>query len=126
VTNSSTRFEHGTSADIKLNSLLEVEGDINASGVLIATEVSIKQSDSDTSSELEGRILALDQVDRTLILESSTVVLVDNNTRITEEVNDRYISLSFEDLRVNDEIEMYGSRLNDGRILALSIEREQD
>lgn len=125
VTNSSTRFEYGTSADIKLNSLLEVEGSINASGVLIATEVSIKQSDSDTQSELEGLILNIDQVSRTLILGTSTV-LVDNNTRITEEVNDRYISLSFEDLRVNDEIEMYGSRLNDGRILALSIEREQD
>lgn len=127
MTNNSTRFEYGTSADIKLNSLLEVEGNINASGVLIATEVSIKQSDSDsdTQSELEGLILNIDQSSRTLILGTSTVV-VDNNTLITEEVDESYISLSFEDLRVNDDIEVYGSRMSDGRILALSIEREQD
>ncbi|MGB0848831.1 MAG: DUF5666 domain-containing protein [Thiolinea sp.] len=125
VTNASTRFEHGIAADIQLNSLLEVEGSINASGVLVATEVSLKQSDSSASSEIEGRILTLDQAGRTLTLGASTVV-VDNNTRITEEVNDRYLSLSFTDLRVNDEIEVYGSRLSDGRILALTIERERD
>ncbi|MGB0848722.1 MAG: DUF5666 domain-containing protein [Thiolinea sp.] len=125
ITNAGTRFEHGIAADIKLNTLLEVEGSINANGVLVAEEVSLQQADANASSELEGRILALDQAGRTLTLGASTVV-VDNNTRITEEVNDRYLSLSFTDLRVNDEIEVYGSRLNDGRILALTIERERD
>lgn len=125
TTNADTRFEHGIAADIQLNSLLEVEGNINAAGVLVATEVSLEQSDEAAALELEGRITALNQTNRTITLGTATIV-VDNSTRLIEEVNDQYISLSFGDLQVNDFIEVYGSRLNDGRILALTIEREDD
>lgn len=125
ITHADTLFEHGIAADITLNSRLEVEGYINDDGVLVATEVSLQQSDATASLELEGRITALNQANQTIMLGGDTIV-VDSNTRLTDEVNDRYISLSFSDLRVNDIIEVYGSRLNDGRVLALVVEREND
>ena len=44
TTNAQTVFENGTSADVALNRKLEVEGEISAAGVLVATKVEIKSS----------------------------------------------------------------------------------
>lgn len=125
ITNTSTRFEYGIPADIQLNTQLEVEGTINADGVLVAEEVSLQQSSESDSSELEGRIIALNPATLEITLLGMTV-LVDNRTSLVDEINDRYVSLQFADLRVDDVIEVDGSRLNDGRILALKIERKTD
>jgi len=44
TTNAQTAYENGASTDIALNRKLEVEGEINAAGVLVATKVEIKAS----------------------------------------------------------------------------------
>lgn len=125
ITNASTRFEYGIPADVKLNTQLEVKGAINANGVLVAEEIELLQRSESDSSELEGRITALNPATLEISLSGMTV-LVDNRTSLVDEINDRYVSLQFADLRVNDFIEVDGSRLNDGRILALKIERKTD
>lgn len=44
TTNAQTIYENGTSIDVALNRKLEVEGEINAAGLLVATKVEIKAS----------------------------------------------------------------------------------
>ena len=124
ITDANTRFENGIAADIRLDTLLEVEGSINAQGVLVAEEVSLKQRSESGAQELEGLITALNPATQEIIIQNVTV-LVDNSTRLLDEQNERYVSIGFTDLKVNDFIEINGSRLNDGRLLALKIEREE-
>lgn len=123
TTNASTQFEHGTAADIVLNALIEVEGRVDSNGVLIAEEVSLKQSSSSSSAELEGIITQLNQTTKELTVNGVTV-LVDNSTRIQDETLGSDRSIQFSNLRVNDFIEVDGTSLSDGRVLALKIERE--
>lgn len=123
TTTASTRFEHGIAADVKLNTLLEVDGRVDSDGVLIAEEVSLKQRSSADASELEGRITALNTATQEIMIQGE-IVLVDNRTTLIDDVNEQHTSIQFADLKVNDFIEIDGSRLNDGRILALKIERE--
>jgi hypothetical protein len=42
VTTPSTEFEDGAASSLGLNALVEIEGQINAQGVLVADEVSVK------------------------------------------------------------------------------------
>lgn len=123
ITNANTRFEHGIAADIKLNTLLEVEGRVNSNGELIAEEISFQQRSEADSREVEGFITAINQNTKEILVQGVTV-LVDNRTTLIDEVNDRDISIQFSDLKVNDFVDIDGSRLNDGRILALKVERE--
>ncbi len=54
MTNASTEVENGLLTDVQLNSFVEIEGYINEQGVLIADEVSIKQSGAEPEEDDEG------------------------------------------------------------------------
>jgi len=125
ITTASTRIEYGTEAGIQLNTLIEVEGTVNSNGVLVATEISLEQGSDTDSREIKGHISALNQNDRTLMIGAVTIV-IDNNTSLIDEINDLYVSIGFADLKANDYVEVDGSQLADGRILALKLEREND
>jgi len=123
ITNGSTQFENGSAADIALNALIEVEGQIDSNGILIAEEVSLKQGSSADEVELEGFITMLNQATREFTV-SGVTVLVDNSTSIQDETNDSERSIQFSNLSTNDDVKVKGTRLSDGRVLALRIERE--
>lgn len=123
LTNINTEFEHGTAADIILNALIEVEGEVDINGILIAEEVSLKQSSSTNAIELEGFITALNETNKALVVNEITV-LVDSSASIKDEISDSEISIQFIDLQVNDFIEVKGTQLSEDRVLALKIERE--
>jgi len=122
-TNAGTRFEYGTANDIVLNALIEVEGQINVNGILIAEEVSLKQSGQTDAVELEGPITMINQATQEITLQGVTV-LIDGSTSLQSEVNDQETSIQFSDLQLNDFVEVDGTRLSNGSILALRIERE--
>lgn len=124
LTTTDTEFEYGTAADLKLDSVVEVEGIINASGVLLADEIAIRQSaDAAEEVELEGSVSAIDAAKQELTLLGNTVV-VDNQTILLDETSDRERSIRFTDLRVGNYLEVSGKMLADGRILALKLSRE--
>ena len=54
TTNSETSFKNGTAANIAMSTFLEIEGKVNAAGVLLANKIEFKETESNT--ELEGRI----------------------------------------------------------------------
>jgi len=126
---SSVRFENGQASDLQLNTLVEVEGVINAAGVLEAEEISIKQQtgSADDSDEVEGVITQIDNDNgqQTLVVQGR-LFLVDHSSIIYEEVNDQERSVLFGALRIGDKVKIYARQLADGVQLALNIKRETD
>ncbi|MCB1639786.1 MAG: hypothetical protein KDI15_13165, partial [Thiothrix sp.] len=59
ITTATTEYEYGSSADLALNTGVAVEGVINAAGVLVATEVALRQDSTVLPEELEGSISSL-------------------------------------------------------------------
>ncbi|MEZ5478398.1 MAG: DUF5666 domain-containing protein [Thiolinea sp.] len=96
---------------------------IDSNGRLLADEISIRGQSGQEALELEDSITALNPANRELQLAGQTV-LVDNSTILLDEVNDTERSIRYEDLQLDDYIEVEGLRLTDGRILALRIDRE--
>lgn len=120
-----TELEHGSSNDIKPNAALEVEGSINALGILVAKQISIRQSALNHARELEGFISSIDTQQQSITLLGNTIQL-DTRTVIRETVNDEERSISFAQLHLNDYVEIKASELDDGSLLALQLEREQE
>jgi hypothetical protein len=112
-------FEDCVSADIALNVKLEIEGEINAGGILNATKVEIKRSNS-------VRIEA--NVDR-VISSSSLVVLgitikTDINTQLEDDSNASIVSFSLQNLSPGDRVEIKGSLDNNNMLVASRLERK--
>lgn len=123
ITTADTEFENSVAADIKLNAVVEVEGRINNQGELVAEEIAIRQASSGQTRELEGKVTAIDTITQTLQLLGNTL-LVDASTILLQQAGDQETSIRFADLQVNDHLEIKARQLNDGRLLALRIERD--
>lgn len=125
TTTNATRYEDGTADDLDLNVKVEVEGRIDANGVLIADEIEFENE-----RERDIRIAArVDSVD----VDSDTVVLlgipvrVDVHTRMEDDDGDE-ARLSLADISIGDYLEIRGSESpdGDGVVRASRLEREDD
>ncbi|WP_298607098.1 DUF5666 domain-containing protein [uncultured Thiothrix sp.] len=123
VTTAKTEFENSLATDIKLNALVEAEGQINNQGELIAEEISVRQASRGQTLELEGKITAIDPTTQTLKLLGNTLV-VDASTILLQKNEDQETTMRFADLQLNDHLEIKARQLGDGRLLALRIERD--
>jgi hypothetical protein len=68
-TTSSTRFEDGSGGDLVNNVRVEVEGVVDAQGVLVASKVEFRN----IRVQLHGRATAVDAVERTIVVLGQTV-----------------------------------------------------
>lgn len=123
VTTAETEFENSTAADLKLNALVEVEGQINQQGELVAEEVSVRQASRNQTLELEGKVTEINAAAQTFKVLENTL-LVDASTMMMHKTEERETSLRFADLHLNDHLEIKARQLADGRLLALRIERD--
>ena len=123
VTTANTEFENSTSAELKLNALVEAEGRINQQGELVAEEISVRQASTTQTRELEGKVAAIDDLAQTIQVLANTLV-VDSSTIILHKTEETETSLRFADLRLQDHLEIKARQLSDGRLLALRIERD--
>ena len=122
TTTGATTYLGGAAADLGLNVKVEVEGDINASGVIVATEVDIRRSKA-------VRVVAdADSID---VGNNSLVILgipvtVDVLTRLEDKSNANVDPLTLGDLNVGDYLEIRGSEFpaGSGTILATILERD--
>jgi hypothetical protein len=122
MTNGSTFFEGGSAADLGLNIKVEVEGTVDANGVLVATEVDIRRASA-------VRLLAL--IDSVAPGGDSFVALgititVDELTRMEDKSNAELEPFAVTDLVAGDYVEVRGMEFpaDSGEILAALIERE--
>ena len=117
TTNAQTVYENGTSADLALNRKVEIEGSVDASGRIVATEVEIKQSGTvRIESTVEGK------QGNTLNILGITIT-VDGATRIEDKSSAEVEPFGFAQIDVGDYLEVRGYEDNGG-VTATLIERE--
>ena len=123
TTNAETEYKNGVAADITLNTFLEVKGQVNRAGVLVAKEISFK--DTESAIELEGNIESINLSGNEIIIFDQVVVV--NASTLMIDGSDQLISpLTINDLMIGDKIEIKGIALESGEILATKLEREDE
>jgi hypothetical protein len=105
ITNGSTVFEGGVAADLGLNVKVEVEGELNANGAIVAEKVDIRRAKAVRATAL---------VDSVNVAGNSLVMLgitfnIDSLTRLEDQSNADVDPLTIADLNVGDYLEIRGS-----------------
>lgn len=120
---SATTFEDGTSSDIALNVRVEVDGFVDADGVLVASKVEFE--DDDRPIEIDAPVQAVD-VGANVITVLGIRVLVDARTRFEDFSSSVTFPFRAEDIRVGNYLEIVGRPYegNEADVLATKIERE--
>lgn len=121
-TSGSTVFEGGVAADLGLNIKVEVEGDFDANGTIVASKVDIRRA------KVVRVVATVDSVDAA---NNSLVVLdisvsIDALSRLEDKSNADVDPLTTNDLNAGDYLEIRGSEFpaGSGSILAAIVERE--
>jgi len=121
TTNGSTAFTGGSAADLGLNVKVEVEGDINANGLLTATKVDIRKAKAVRAT---ANVDSVNAASNSLVILGITVT-VDALTRIEDKSSADVDPLNLTDINAGDYVEVRGgeSPVSSGVILATILER---
>lgn len=122
TTNAATVFEGGDANDLGLNIKVEVEGDIDANGTLVATKVDIRRAKAVRAT---ATVDSVDAAGESLVLLGITVN-VDALTRFEDKSDADVEPLTLADLNAGDYLEIRGDErpAGSGAILATILERE--
>ena len=117
TTNAQTTYENGTNADLTLNRKVEVEGDFDANGVLIAEEIEIKLSG-------EVRVESVvESVQSNQLTVLGLAIEVQPSTRLEDKSDADLESFAVSDINIGDYVEIRGFE-DSGGIVATLLERE--
>ena len=119
TTNAQTAYENGDSASLAVGVKVEAEGTVNASGVLLADEIEIEQSEA---ARIEGNIEAIDTSQGTITALGVTIH-IQTFTELEDNSALGLDPLTLADLGIGDRIEMRGYLDND-QLIATEAERE--
>ena len=122
VTNAQTEFEGGTAADIAPNVKVEVEGDIDANGVLVAREIEIR---GERSVRISAAVDSVNATNQSLVALGITVT-IDTLTRLEDKTDADVDPLTLADISVGDFVEIRGDEISagSGTVLAALFERD--
>ncbi len=118
TTTNSTLYLFGSADQIAVGVRLEVEGNINASGNLVATKIKFEDNDA----RIIGQVFAKGANTLTMLDASGVVVTVTNQTQIEDDTSNN--PLNFAGIMVNDYLEIRGFIGANGSIIATEIERD--
>lgn len=123
TTNGSTVYRNGTVADIVADARLEVEGTLDANGVLVASKVEFKR---ESNIRITATIDSIDTAANTFKVLGIDVT-VDASTRVEDHGDGKSQFFKFSDLKVGDAVEVRGieSPAGSGKVLAQRLEREK-
>lgn len=123
TTNSATEYEDGSVADLALNVRIEVEGDYDANGVIVATEIDFR---ADNKVRISARIDSVN-VETDSFVVIGIPVTVSTLTRFDDKTEADDGQLNLADLMVGDFVEIRGSEdaANPGNVFAAIVEREE-
>lgn len=120
TTNSGTEFENGDASSLALNVKVEVEGDINAVGTLVAEKVIVK---STNAVRVEGTVSAVDEAAGTVTTDVGLTFEIRTLTELEDE-RDGVEPFRLADLQAGDYVELRG--FLDGQVLvAAELERDE-
>ena len=122
TTTTSTVYEGGVEGDLGLNVKVEVEGDIDANGVLVATKVDIRRAKAVRAT---ADVDSVDTAANSFVLLGITVS-VDTLTRLEDKSDADVRPLTLADINAGDYVEVRGAEFpaGSGTILATILERE--
>ena len=123
TTNSSTRFENGSAADLALNAKVEAEGQIDANGVLVATKVQFKRQGT---ARIEARVDSVDVAANKLVVLGIDVT-VNANTRVEDKSDQRVPMFNLGSIVAGDFVEVRGAELpaDSNDVVASRLERRR-
>jgi len=122
TTTASTVYEGGVEGDLGLNVKVEVEGDVNSSGVLVATKVDIRRAKAVRTT---ANVDSVNVGANSLVMLGITVS-VDALTRLEDKSDADVRPLTLADINAGDYIEVRGGEFpaGSGDILATILERD--
>lgn len=119
TTNASTSFSNGSAGDLALNVAVEVEGEVNANGVVVAESIDFEQ---EGTLELRGAVEGTTANSVTLLGVTATVT---SSTALDDQSSGAVSPFRLADLNVGDYVEVRG--FDDGGTLTLTgLERKDD
>lgn len=122
----SAQFGHGTAADLKLNAKVEVDGQIDGSGRIVASRVSIKAASADQKINIVQNVEAVDTTAKTLTVFGIKVQL-DSETRLEDRSTTGKRPFALADIAVGDQLRVRGvvqPANATTKVLATRVERE--
>jgi hypothetical protein len=119
TTNSATRYEGGVAGDLALNARVEVEGSLDAAGVLVAVKVSFRNGGN---ARLEARVDAVDRAAKKITVLGVEVTLTDT-TRIEDKSSARIEMFSLDTIAAGDYLRLRGRETAPLKLTASRLER---
>ena len=119
TTDAGTEFENGSSADLALNARIEVEGVVNASGVIVADSI---EFEPEGNLEISGLIEAVGSDSVTVF---DVTISVTAKTAFEDDSDDAVTRFDLTDLGVGDYVDINAFD-SAGSIVATAIERDDD
>lgn len=127
TTTSQTQFKNAPASTLAADVFVEVEGVVDAAGVLVANQVAFEFENSPDGIEIEGNIVSINVPGNELVVndagQANTVVL-DSSTLMVDESSLSVSPLTISDLRSGDIVDIEGITQADGRVLASRLERK--
>ena len=122
TTTASTVFEGGVAADLGLNIKVEVDGDVDANGVLVATKVDIRRAKAVRAT---ANVDSVNAGANSLVMLGITVS-VDALTRLEDKSSADIRPLTLADINAGDYVEVRGGEFpaGSGAVLATILERD--
>ena len=122
TTNSSTTYLDGAVTDLGLNVKVEVEGNVNASGVIVASRIEIRRAKAVRAT---ANVDSVNATANTLVVLGITVS-VDALTRIEDKSSADVDPLTLSSINAGDYVDVRGGEFpaGSGTILATILERE--
>ncbi len=122
ATSSATQFENGTAADLAVNVKVEVEGSIDANGVLNATKVELKPAGV---IRVAAPVEAVDAAS-SVVTALGLTFAVTPTTQLEDDSDAELPAFSLNDLSVGDYVEMRGAVDGSGAADAVATRLERD
>ena len=119
TTDAGTEFENGSSADLALNARIEVEGVVNASGIIVADSI---EFEPEGNLEISGLIEAVGSDSVTVF---DVTISVTAKTAFEDDSDDGLTRFDLTDLGVGDYVDINAFD-SAGSIVATGIERDDD
>ena len=122
TTSANTVYEGGDASDLALNVKVEVEGDIDSAGILVATEIDIRRA---KAVRVTANVDSVDAASGSLVVLGITTK-VDELTRLEDKTDADVRPLTLADINAGNYIEVRGSEIpaDSGEILATLLERD--
>lgn len=118
-----TRFENGSAQEIAEQVMVKVEGELDASGVIIANEIQFEER---ARIEIQAELDSADAAANTITVLGKTIHI--NNSTLIEDHVDGLMQMSqfMQSLRAGYRVEVHAYVDAEGNLVATKLEREYD